>query len=474
MNKIKIPTILGLLLLVTGVSASVLLVQNRQVLKLGATSDVAPRDLRITNITDNSFTVSWVTDKATSGFISWSDTPALGRTALPDDNTASNIHFVVVKQLNPSGTYYFKINSNGILFDNSGIPWQVTNGPTLQNPPTSQVVTGVVTLSTGEPAPNVIVYISSSDLSPLSALTNSAGKWLIPIGNGRNPDLSSYAKLNGATSLLSVYVQGANKGISSAQVFLQSANPVPTMALGKTYDFRSEPANDFSNSPSSVLNLPSQETATASSGFNVTGTIAARKITTVTLDSLKDGEVITSAKPEFFGSAPPGSKIKILIQSDPITASVIVPATGDWKWSPPTQLPSGAHTITISWTDVNGVLKSLTRSFVVQAANQPAFVSTPSATVKPTPTPTPKPSPSPLPTPTPTLKPTASPTASPSATPIPAKSPTPAPTSRVSIPATTSAIPVSGSLGPTLALLALSSGLIVASVVSWKKLDSIK
>lgn len=58
MNRKTIPTIAGIFLLVVGLALGVLLVQQRQVFRLGASGELAPKDVRITNITDNSATIS--------------------------------------------------------------------------------------------------------------------------------------------------------------------------------------------------------------------------------------------------------------------------------------------------------------------------------------------------------------------------------------------------------------------------------
>src|SRR3989304_5866495 len=73
MRKSKIPTIIGIFILVFGLAAGVLLVRNQNFFRLGASAEFAPKDVRISNITDSSATVSWITDRETSGFVKWGE-----------------------------------------------------------------------------------------------------------------------------------------------------------------------------------------------------------------------------------------------------------------------------------------------------------------------------------------------------------------------------------------------------------------
>jgi hypothetical protein len=132
---------------------------------------------------------------------------------------------------------------------------------------------------------------------------------------------------------------------------------------------------------------------------------------------------INSIKPEVTGVAPANAVLTIEVHSDnQITATVKADKNGNFVYKIPPGLEPGEHTITIS-TLVNGVVQKLTKTFVVEAAGTTGvvtFTATPSAKV------------------------------------------------RVAYPATTSAIPKSGNLTPTLILLILGIGLVTLGVVGLK------
>lgn len=431
MKKRQFPTIIGIVLLVVGVAAGVFLIQNQQIFRLGAAPESEPKNVRITNVTGHSFTVSWVTDRQTNGFIKYGEGNSFNQTDLDEITGQSFLHYLTVKGLAPQTTYGFLINSGGDDYDNNGTPWQVSTGPELPQPTSTNIISGNVLTASGEPAKNVIVYVTAGSASPLSVYTSENGSWLLNLAQARSQNVSSYASINNQNTLLEISVQAADRGVSSAQVYPQSAKPVPPMTLGEVHDFKNLPPSDTDEIPEASLDLPTEE-ATESSRFEVEeGEVSQEE--TVTLESVDEGEVITSTEPEFFGEGPPGITITITVESDPVTEDVTVASNGNWSWNPPQGLSEGSHKITITWRDATGVLRTLTRTFVVQAAEGPAFESTPSASPTSTPTPTP----------TPTASPTLSPTPTASGTPQP--------------------LPDSGSLTPTYLLSMMGLGLLLLS-----------
>lgn len=433
MKKSKIPTIIGITLLVAGIASGVLLIQNRQIFKLGATPQVSSKDVRMTNITDSSFTVSWVTDVETESFIKWGESNSSQKNLAKDEiNGKSYIHTVTVQGLSPETTYYFVINSNGTDFDNNGLPWEIKIGPVLSITSSRNLISGTILTSTGVPASQVLVYVSPAGSSPLSVTTSQNGGWLIPISSARTSDLNTFLKIDEQNTLIEISVQAGPLGVASAQIYPLAAKPAPAIILGQTHDFKNLTPSEEGGIPKATIELP--EGATPSSGFEVPDEIETPSSETVTLESLDEGEIVTSTEPEFFGEGPPGTILTITIESDPVTDETAVGSSGSWNWNPPEGLSEGTHKITITWRDAGGILRTLTRTFIVQASEGPAFEATPSA-ASPTPSPGLTPSPSP------------SPTASPTATPTPIS--------------TTSADLDSGSLTPTFLLSIMGLGLIV-------------
>lgn len=449
MKNTKIPTIIGLLLVVFGVASGVFLVAQRQNIKVKSSPEVSPQNVRITNVTSGSFSVSWTTGANASGFISWGETASMGNIANETDQEKSTVHSINVIGLKADTTYFFKINSEGSLFDNNGVSWQVKTAKDLGEVPIGNILQGTVRTATGQPPQKAILYINIPGATSQSTQTSTDGAWALNIANAVSTNLTSYAELK-QDDVLEVFVQGGSQGISSAKILLSSAKSTPPMVLGQTHDFRSEaPQQGTNDIPEANLDLP-EGSSTSSSGFNVPDIPPAPSAKTVVLKSIDEGEVIYTTKPEFFGEAPPGTVLEIKVESeDPIVDQVKAGSGGSWNWSPPTNLPPGEHKVTLSWRDSKGILRTIVKTFTVQAAEgNPSFESTPSATPRGTATATPQVSASPSGTPRGTATPTIRPTSTPIATP------------RISLPSTESGIPDSGSLTPTILLTMMGLGLL--------------
>lgn len=467
----RIPSILGVLVLVLGLAAGVMLISQQQIFRLGASADTSPQDVRISNVTDTSFTVSWFTGKPTLGYINWGQTPSLGQSK-KGSTTLTTTHTLTIDGLSPGTNYYFVINSAGMEFDNNGIPWSTASGPSLPSPVTALLASGTVLTSDGKPAQNVLVYVNSGGFAQLSAITSQNGAWTLPLSIARTRTLSSYANLGTKDAVVDIFVQGADAGVATAQVLLSQINPTPNIVLGRSHDFTNQEVTAPGDLPTANVSLPEEEEVGQGTLDVSSGDLGLVDENPVTLDSIdEEDEVVFTSNPEFFGEGPQGTTITITVESDPVSSDVKIGPSGEWRWSPPTDLENGAHTVTVSWTDASGFLRRLTRTFTVAAAeNEPGFESTPSAV---TATPSPTPSPSPTPTPTKSPTPTASATKSPSPTPSPSPSVSPSPIpARVSIPSTESGIPVAGVSAPTLILTLVGLGLFVSGIFISKKFES--
>lgn len=446
----KIPTILGVILLVAGVAAGVFYINMQQIFRIGASSSNQPKDVRISNISDTQATISWVTDSQTSDFLTWGSS----------QNSVSNIeresvsnekyltHSINLSGLIPSTSYFFKINSNGSNYDNNGVLWEFTTGPTLGKNKSSALVSGSVINSSGQPVNRAIVYITINGYLA-STLTTSTGNFVYQLQGARTPDLQSYAQIDASSTVLEISITAGLDGVISAQAVPASANPIPVMTLGKIYDFRNLSPGSGDQNPNANLSLP--ETATEESKFNVSGELATKSATTVILESLTEGETVTSTQPEFFGKGPAGESITIEVHSEnPVSQTVTIPSNGSWSWAVPSNLSPGAHTITITWKDVSGITRTLTRNFVVQASELPAFEATPSQS----------------------LAPTATPTIAPTGTPKATSVPTASPKATASASASIAPVPVTGSSTSTLLLYIMGVSVMFFSFIIWKYAQS--
>lgn len=267
-NTKTIPTIIGVVTIIIGITSGVFLVKNKQFFRPKASPDLNPKDIRITNVGSESFSVSWITGKASVGLVSWGEnTSSIIKTAHSVLSSESRVHHANIEKLKPETKYYFTINSGGYEFDNEGIPWMIETAPRIPDPPQSNVISGTVLNKNNNPASEILVYVTVAGSSPLSTLTSDKGAWVVPISNTRTRDLNSYININESSTLIEILAQAGPEDMSLAQVYVESAKPAPPITLGGTYDFRSAQPQKDVDVPEAIVDLP--EEATPSSGFDV-------------------------------------------------------------------------------------------------------------------------------------------------------------------------------------------------------------
>lgn len=435
-KNLKLPTLLGVIVLVIGVVSGVFLINSRQVFKIGASVEAIPKNVRITNITDTSITVSWTTDIKSKGFVKWGKSElSLSKVSLEDESDANYVHSTNVLGIDPSSTIFIKINSESKDYDNQGIPWQTTTLSSKTNQAETLIASGTILETNGSTPAKAIVYLTING-TVVSALTSNEGNFVIP--------LSTYFNSIPETTAIEISAQGGQSGTSQAVIYPKTVKFIPAMILGRSYDFRTITESNSSQLPESSLTVP--ESVEVSSRFEVTRTNTEKETTsTLSIESIDEGEIITTVDPEFFGSAPSGSQIEVQVESELQTDTVSTNSKGKWSWNPPADLEPGEHKLTVKWRDAGGILRTITRTFIVSAAEGPAFESTPSATA--------------VASSTPTAKATATSTASSSASPIASKTPT----------ATLQPTPETGSLVPTVGLFIMGIGILLSSVLIYKK-----
>lgn len=458
----KVPAIIGIILLVVGAGVGVFLVQTNTGFLPRAAPEFAPKELTVTNITENSFTISWTTEQKALGYLKYGENAkSLSETVNDDRDQLTNskgsfvTHHITVRGLSPETAYFFKVASGGEgqFYDNNGQPYQVTTASVLGTPPPADTAYGEVMTSAQTPAVGALVYVNLPDGARLSTLVRDGGDWALSLSTARTKTLQKYLTYDPENTIYDLLIKAGSDQQSRVVATTKNDQPVPTIVMGQDYDFSTQLEEIEPGSESEASMQDNSATSSASarteSGFNLEplGDVVEATEELTILNPAVDDEGINTTLPEFHGTAPAGTILTIEVHSDQeITDTVQVGENNTWVWSPPENLEPGEHTVTASYTDANGILQTITRSFTVYAADQsdePSFVSTPSATPRPTPTPTP----------------TSSPTPTPITTPPP----------RVSQPSTQSGVPQSGSVSQTFGLLLFGFILIISGGLFYKR-----
>lgn len=447
MIKTKIPTFLGIILLVFSVVSGLWLLRRNQSLnlKLGAQSANPPKEVKITNVTNSSFSVSWITEKPTGGLIVWGGTKdKLDKTQI-QDNLEGLTHIVNLRNLNPNTKYFFKIKSQGSIYDNLGVLWEAGTASNVELIADNILISGNVKTEEGDPAKGALVYLEIEDATPLSTITSDNGSFVLSISEVRSSDLGGFVSIDETETLLKIKAKASLADEASAEIYPVSAKPIPDMILGEKHDFKDLKSQKSGEIPKADVELPNE--IFKPSGFVIQTQSLNFSSKPVTITNIKNNQVVSGSRPEFSGDGPQQTQIRIKIDSPTtIEGQTQTNTSGNWKWTPSQKLSAGAHKITISWKDPRGISRVLSRTFIVQAVEEKTSDSSPTGSVSPT------------------LSPTAEPLSeSPSPTPeIPVAEITPAPSSEP-------LLPPSGSLTPTLVLTIMGLGLAIAGFVIWQK-----
>ena len=394
----RIPTLFGIFLIVLGVAVTTFMVQKGLLFQINAGPTEQPQSVRITNVTDTSFTVSYFTNSKVIGSVNYGKTAALGQSGLDDRDQQSgslasyNYHNITVRGLTSKTKYFFTIISGQNTYLNNSEPFEVTTGQTIASSPTSQgPITGKIILPSGNAPNEAILYLTTGNSQVISTMTKSDGSYIIPLNSLRTSDISSYYNFSPDTTLQLLVVGDTLE--SNVQLSISQINPVPTITLSQDFDFRVS-STPVASASANLESFPSFESTSSASTTSDNPSI---------LTPQKD-QGFSDQQPVFKGKAPPGESVQITIHSDtPVQTEVTSDSNGNWNYRPTTPLTPGTHTITIVTKDAAGIVKTITQSFVVYASGTQIAGANGSPTPTPISTETPTPTPAESPTSTPTV-----------------------------------------------------------------------
>jgi LPXTG-motif cell wall-anchored protein len=359
----RIPTLFGISIIVVGLSVTTLLVKTQTFTKISAQENNQPQEVRITNITDTSFSVSYKTVAKIEGTLNYGLNSSLGQTAFdendsPQDLKSRIIHSISVKNLTPQTKYYFSIISGGETYLNNDQNFEVDTAPALPTTENNRLE-GKIINPDSTPLSEAIIYITTENSQVVSTLVNKDGTYSLALNNILTSDLSNRFSFSD-NSVIKMLVLGENEK-SNIILYYSQVGSIPLVTISNNYDFRQE----------------NQETATPSANFQDFPSLQSSGSSTKKTGSLKivspsKDETPSDQTPVFKGTGVPDQDVQIIIHSDEkIDTSVSSDSSGNWTYTPSAPLSPGTHTITVIAKDAAGILRTITQSFVVFAAENP-------------------------------------------------------------------------------------------------------
>lgn len=519
----RIPTLIGMAVLVIALVSGIFFIgKGGGVFAPRASAETTPKNVRVTNVHDTNFTVSFITDDETAGFVKFgTDAKSVKSQAGDDRDQISGTvglyktHHITVRGLQQNTNYYYVIGTgSGAIFDQEGEPFQIKTAARNGAPAAAKTIYGSISTETGAPAEGSIVYVDVTGAGTMSSQVRSSGSWAIPLSNARTLDGSAYAQITDESSII-INVQGPlATQTSSLSTNVLNAQPVPNITFGQTPVASSAtPApqpqvtdtsaadnqgifatptptpsdTDIFGSPvptpENQLDEDSIFEDDAMSDYNpyqdemsgydptqdemnsddpaedemndqgeslddLIGTEEAEENSVVDLQNETGQQTVNTGKPKITGVAPPNVVISITVNSDTqIQQNVTADENGEFSLDIAAlseTLEPGEHTVSYSYTDPNtGELVEKTVTFTVEGDVEQLA----QADTSPTPTPYGTDNPYPLESVSP------SPNATDEAEPDASDEAEATDEARTEMPATDEGVPVSGSIGTTLALV---------------------
>lgn len=395
MNK-RIPTVVGLLILIAGLVVGVVLVNSRTSLQTKAGPTESPKNVKVTNRGATTLSISWTTDIPMTGYVKYSEDPA--KVTLPAGDVRDQIsgtsqsytnHYINITGLGANKTYYFLIGSGSQTYNDNNKPYQVRTFAAASSP-AEDVVSGKIVNTDSSPVNGAIVFVDLDGAETLSAITKSDGAWRLNLSSARSKDGKTIT-IDPQKTLLSIFVQAGTSGTATATTNTAKAKPVPDILMGKNQNF-------VEGSLALTDILP--DTASRSANFALTeaqlatGDVLGTSDTITFLNPAIEGELIATNSPEFKIKIATGSAFTLTV-GEQIAKDITPSSKGELVWSPLSPLSSGLNTLVIDYLDNKNSKQQVSRTFNIlslgDASGIPAFTATPSATpiiaeVTPTPT----------------------------------------------------------------------------------------
>lgn len=379
----RIPTIVGLLLVITVVGTVIGLFEWYSRRPSAASGSIVPMNVMVTNSVDTSFTVIWTTPSPATGVVKLTAPKRMTLTFFDDRDTTGKMkayitHSVTIRSLTPGTSYTFQILSNGKIYSEGSKPYTITTASPLSGGSTGlEPAYGTINDVGGSAVDGAIVLVTLEQGQLLSTTTSPSGSWLMSLGFARASSLTKY--LDGSERLTeTIRVIWGDQEATAITDTLNDA-PVPTMVLGKTYDFRKQQAAGGQTAP---LANATQKTPAV---LGDTTTTKSSTTKTIGLTTPAQNASLTTALPLIAGTGLPGKTVSVVVGiTNPVGGTTIVGNDGIWRFTPTKPLSEGKQSITATMVDQRGKSVAFTHTFtILKSGTQVLGEATPSATLTP-------------------------------------------------------------------------------------------
>jgi len=230
-TKFKMPTLLGIGIIILGLGAGVVLVLQNQTLTTQASPAQEPQNITVADIDDQSVAASWQTGSLATGFVTYGQNSPSEQTALDVHDTTTTTarvdHFVKITKLAPKTTYQFKIVSGKL--SSAVQKFTTAASVTTQNPLPpiiGSVLDGDKSITSG------IAYLTIPGASLQSAPISTLGSFTLPLARVYTNDLSDILPLSENSVVTLRVVSGSSQATANFTLGV-AKNPLSPIKLGE-------------------------------------------------------------------------------------------------------------------------------------------------------------------------------------------------------------------------------------------------
>jgi hypothetical protein len=170
--------------------------------------DSTPKDVIVSNVSTNSLTISWVTEKPVEAFVIPIFDDVEGTQVCDKRGKGKrNIHYVELNSLEPSTEYSFILLSDEERYTGSqGVSYKFSTASIEMETLIRDSVFGSIPKNYSE---DMVVYIllSNKSVYPLSSVVSSSGDWIVDLSILRDINDKSLTKITSETQITVLIVK---------------------------------------------------------------------------------------------------------------------------------------------------------------------------------------------------------------------------------------------------------------------------
>lgn len=352
-----------LFILTIGIGLSLRSIKTKTAIQ--ASQKILLHDLRISNITATSATISFFTEKPTIAYVSaQADIVSEPRIGFDFDDGKKLkervLHYITFDNLLPNTRYTYKVYlSRKEPLSHKDYAFRTIAKHLQGSKSSTQPFFGKVLSVNLQPAENTLIYLSFPTINPslwYSAMSKNTGEWVITVPLVYSPNFTP-RELTDDNEVLMRFAQ-STINTSNIRVTIKHMSPLKTVILGESFDTRQN-------------TVPSTESVR---GAADSSTDVLRILSPLT------GSILSSQYPVIQGVAAPNSLINMRLDPLSFRAVLNTNRNGEWRYVSNKPLVPGSYVFIAEQDNINKTI-----SFVIGKSGESVLGNaTASASLTPT------------------------------------------------------------------------------------------